>query len=98
MITIIGPGQRIVRQWSDSSCLTGETRYETESGQVYKTHFGSTRNPLTGQSFAEIRDGMMVPVSSSYDSPKAPIERLLNRHDRRAATSPRHWKNQRRPR
>ncbi len=86
---------RIVRTWSDRSCLTGESMYETEDGRVWRTSRGGELG--TGDQRAMIRDGAMVPLPLPRSLPAAAQEREPNRAERRAALSSRKRPGWRRP-
>jgi hypothetical protein len=52
--------QAIVRTWSDQSCGTGESYYQTADGQVWKTcRFFSPH--VTGVSYGTVKKGRMHP-------------------------------------
>ena len=53
-------GSKIIRTWTSPTAPTGEgTYYETENGRVWKTTIQTPT--ITGVSYADLRDGRMVP-------------------------------------
>jgi hypothetical protein len=51
---------RVVNQWTDSSCATGESFKQTEDGRVWKTASG-TSAPATGVTYGTMREGRIYP-------------------------------------
>jgi hypothetical protein len=64
-------GSRIVETWTDSTCQTGESKYRTEDGRVWKTNFGGTE-PRTGVDYARIKGDRMVPQYPDYPKREPP--------------------------
>lgn len=50
---------RIVRTWHDNSCATGEQKYETADGRVWKTCWATP--VVTGAVYADVEGDRMRP-------------------------------------